>query len=607
MPVFKSALLGLLAALPIAGQAKGQDAPWSGTWITNRGILELNVADDGSISGTLDKNDVRGEANGLALNYEVQFKKNTENGALKLDKNSGDLSGNYGRNGKWQGWKQRFGDDDVGGATDGDPEDFSGVWLTSSGTIVVEQSDNGSVKGSIGPEGWSSINRGKVKGGKMEFKWTIRNFKGTGWFEVSKDKQHIYGVMKSKNSDSAWTGLRPDGYEQNVKPIAGKVVQGVAANGMLYNLRMPNGWKEGQKVDAIVLMHGSNWTTSGMVPVTAKNWPELGKKFAIIGIQGQSWAKWSGADDLRFNFTYINWVGRSTLGGFPYTDRESPFLVGNLLDEFKEAYAIDRYFVGGHSQGGYLTYMMAMHFPEKIAGTFPMAGGLIVQAEPDVFDDEELKTAQRETPMYILHGSKDNVVAPSMGRYAYNRLLSHDFTRVVLSQPNRGHPYDFLPVDEAITWLDMMSTNDKAALLAYGKKQVLAKNWRNAGLVIDRAAKIKGGKPFSMLWRAYEKAAAVKGAKLKASIEANADGSWASDYLAWQEQFIFSTKQKDTIDAFQKLRDEHDEPANKLYGEARKAFRKGEKDAGYAKYEELAEKYYAARRYAAVKRVLDER
>ena len=54
----------------------------------------------------------------------------------------------------------------------------------------------------------------------------------------------------------------------------------------------------------------------------------------------------------RFNYTYVSYVGRSTFKGFPGTDRESPALVAEALDDVREAYPVSRYFVGGHSQGG---------------------------------------------------------------------------------------------------------------------------------------------------------------------------------------------------------------------------------------------------------------
>lgn len=592
-------LLVFLSAAELYGEA----SPWSGTWITDRGLLTLEATDAG-VTGTLDKKEFRGQVAGPAMQFEAKSEKATETGMLKLSPNKTEMGGTYatGRSkGNWKGWKQRS------ESESGDAVDFSGVWLSSKGTLVIEQDAEGAVTGTIGPEGWSSIDSGAVTGGRMNFKWTIRASKGSGWFEMSDDKKRLYGVLETEDGKYAWIGIRPDGYEQNVEPVAGKIVQGVADNSMLYHLRMPKGWKAGDPVDAVVLLHGSNWTTSGMVGVTAKKWPTIGNKFAIIGIQGQDWLKSTGAEDLRFNYTYVSFVGRSTLGGFPYTDRESPYLVAKLLDEFKEKYAVGRFFVGGHSQGGFLAYMMAMHFPEKVAGTFPMAGGLIIQAEPDVFDDEELQKAQRDTPMYILHGAKDNVVSPTMGQYAYRRLLSHEFSRVVFDQPNRGHPYDFLPVDQAVMWLDMMTTEDKTALLAFAKKQAAMKNWRNVGIILDRAKTIKGGKVFFKIMRPYETAAKKDGEKLLKAIQANNDGTWIDKYLAWEEQFAFTMTNKETIEAFRALRDDHKEPAEDLYNAARKDFKNGDRNGGYAKYEEIVKKYYASPRYLGVRKALAER
>jgi hypothetical protein len=56
--------------------------------------------------------------------------------------------------------------------------------------------------------------------------------------------------------------------------------------------------------------------------------------------------------------------------------------------------------------------------------------------------------------------------------------------------------------------------------------------------------------------------------------------------------------------AFDALRAEHEGPAEKGIGEARTAFRQGRRDEGYAKYQEVADKYYAAASYRNVKRWL---
>ena len=52
------------------------------------------------------------------------------------------------------------------------------------------------------------------------------------------------------------------------------------------------------------------------------------------------------------------------------------------------------------------------------------------------------------------------------------------------------------------------------------------------------------------------------------------------------------------------VRAEHEGPAAKALGEARAAFRQGRRDEGYAKYQEVVDKYYAASSYRNVKRWL---
>ena len=59
--------------------------------------------------------------------------------------------------------------------------------------------------------------------------------------------------------------------------------------------------------------------------------------------------------------------------------------------------------------------------------------------------------------------------------------------------------------------------------------------------------------------------------------------------------------------AFSKLVEEHDQPAEALYIEARKAFNNRDRNTGYAKYEEIVEKYYCARRYRVIQRWLSQR
>jgi predicted esterase len=603
-----SNILGLLNSIIVVclmllgSTVAAQEEPWSGQWITSKGLLELKQT-GGDVSGTIgDGGTFDGTVDGNKFKFQLTLGR--ENGSGKATLSEDGLSFTADVNSNFRQYEMTANKKDEN-AEGKDPLDFNGIWLSSIGTLNLEQKGT-DVTGTIGPEGWSFVENGKVVGSRLEFDYVVRQFKGKAWLQQGADGQTLFGLMDpDKDEKIVWTGARPVGYEANVKPIAGEAVQGVATNGMLYNLRMPDGWSEGDKVDAIVLLHGSNFTTTGMVAVTARNWPDIAKKFAIIGIQGQSWNKHSKLDTPTFNYTYVNWVGRSTLGGFPYTHRESPYLVGVLLDEFKDIYLIERTFVGGHSQGGFLTHVLHMHYPEKITGTFPMAGGVIIQAEPDVFDDEDLMAEQRMTPMYLMHGKKDNVVDPSMSDRAYGRFLAHEFPRVKYHAPGAGHPYDFLPVDKAIQWLDMMTTNDKVALKTFGDKLVSQKKWRDVGMVIERAEAIEGGKDFAKIWSAFEAAAQKSGKSLLKKIEANESNKWVDKYLDWEEKFALSTKCKDVVAAFGALREQHQETADELYQEGRKAFRNDDRKGGYAKYQEIVDKYYASTHYRSLKKVVD--
>ena len=104
---------------------------------------------------------------------------------------------------------------------------------------------------------------------------------------------------------------------------------------------------------------------------TREVWPDIARDYILLGINGETPS--SLGTEPQFNYTYVNYMGHSTYKGFPGTDRESPALVSEAMAELKGVYPISHYFVGGHSQGGFLTYSLLMNFPETMAGAFPIS------------------------------------------------------------------------------------------------------------------------------------------------------------------------------------------------------------------------------------------
>ncbi|MEM7314793.1 MAG: hypothetical protein AAF497_16730, partial [Planctomycetota bacterium] len=214
---------------------------------------------------------------------------------------------------------------------------------------------------------------------------------------------------------------------------------------------------------------------------------------------------------------------------------------------------------------------------------------------------------QRATPMAIIHGSNDNVVAVSSSQYAFRRFLAYDFPNVRFISPPSGHPYDFLPVGQAVRWLDRMTSRDPEVLHSFGTKLIKEKKWRDVGTLLAHAERTDSKADLMKIRDAFEAAASAQAKSHLQSINANKDSDWVNDFLSWQEDFGQSKAAKPVVAAFRKLQAEHNEPAKKLRSEARKLFRSSDREAGYEKYEELVTKYYASPLYRQIRETLKQR
>ena len=581
-----------------------EPADWDGQWITDHGIMELKTegqrisgtyGDGGTISGVV-KRDVTEKV-------ELNFRNGNSRGTLTVERSEDGLAfdgqwASRGNGGLWRGWKV---DPD---AEDAETADFSGYWMTSWGPMRVEQNDT-EVTGTFSANGWGKFT-GTVAGRRMTIDRKYIRFENQAWLEMSPDGSRMYG-LNLFDKPAEWTGIRLPDFSADAKPQADETVKGISESGMLYHLRMPTGWEPGDEVDVVVLLHGSNWTTAGMVYITNDNWPDIGKKFAILGIQGESWNKYSDAESPTFNYTYQNWMGRSTYGGYPFTDRESPYLVTNVIKELSTANNFKRIFVGGHSQGGFLTHIIHMNFPELIDGTFPIAGGLAIQAYAEAFDDEELMTSQREMPMAIVHSKNDRVVSYSASRDIYNRRIEDGFDHLIRVDSNNGHGYDFLPVNQAIEFLDMMTTDNKSEIKDYLQRMAEEKQWRIVGEVLQHATEIGAGDSVDAVAEDFEKAAARDAVTLLKKIQANRNSDWAEDYLDWHEQFSKATAGKQTVAAFNALREQHADDAETVMERYRDARNQRQYDQAKKILGEIVQSHYTSKYYRHAVQSLEQR
>jgi hypothetical protein len=168
-----------------------------------------------------------------------------------------------------------------------------------------------------------------------------------------------------------------------------------------------------------------------------------------------------------------------------------------------------------------------------------------------------------------------------------------------------------LPVGEAIRWLETMASDDPEALIAFAEKQAEAGRYRDAIAALRRLA---GLKPTDAQRQRADRLRASIDAKAKAKadellprVKANADGSWVDDFLAFRDEFEFADGARAAMAAFEALRKQQEPAAQQAFQGAMMLFRQGKRDEGYAKYQEIVDKYYASPRYRNVKEQLEAR
>lgn len=349
-----------------------------------------------------------------------------------------------------------------------------------------------------------------------------------------------------------------------------------AKNGLSTCLRLPAGYNPKAGAPAIVWLHGSNMNTHDYLGtfVGMKWFPD----WILIGIDGETGTRESG-----HNYTF-----------------NSAKLIVEAYDEIAKDLKITKAFIGGHSQGGYVTYSVIMDHPGKFAAGIPVSGGLWMQCEPEQYKPEMLEK-QKKVALAVVHGRADPVVEFSMAESAHFSFVDAAFPTLRLFDPAQGdHRFALLPVKEAIEWCDLMTQTEGKKLAVVAELAAREKRFRDASSAGTRA---KAAGPLKQV----ETAAAAQAKPLAQKITKARDDSWVKDFWAFRQEFQFAEAAKPIVEAYAKLRSEQDKPAADLFWAARGDFQKNDAAAAYRKYEEIVAKYCASKWYFYAKRGLESR
>ncbi len=139
--------------------------------------------------------------------------------------------------------------------------------------------------------------------------------------------------------------------------------------------------------------------------------------------------------------------------------RRAEDLVIAVVRKVQRQYHIDpdRIFLTGMSNGGIGAWLIGMHQAPMFAGIAPMAGGLDAVLMPFLAN-------LRNTPVYMIHGAKDQVMPVELSRSISRELAALGYPHRY-REHNREHPMaggHYFPREELpdlITWLNLQRRN----------------------------------------------------------------------------------------------------------------------------------------------------
>lgn len=347
---------------------------------------------------------------------------------------------------------------------------------------------------------------------------------------------------------------------------------------MRFFLRLPKSYNARVGARLIVFLHGSNMNgLTYLRSFEAKSWCLDDILVCPNGEQGSD-------PHGKNNFTF-----------------DSAPLVAAVTREVKQAFKVDRAFVGGHSQGGFLTYSVILLFPDLFQGAFPMAGDCWMQNEPNLWETQsDVLAKQKQIAIAVIHGKADPVVQFSQGEHAHAVFLAMGYPRLRFFAPeNLGHQFMLSPVPEAIEWLDAMVGPDAKQRLRLASGWVKAKEWGWAfeaakGVAELKKAPAEAKKQARAAQKIVEEAA---GKELKGMVEAMAKEppeKWIPRWYEFRRQFGRTDAAGALVKKYEDDRAAQRAAAKRLLSEARECFKGNDKDGGKTKLRELLQSAPAA-------------
>ncbi len=129
---------------------------------------------------------------------------------------------------------------------------------------------------------------------------------------------------------------------------------------------------------------------------------------------------------------------------------ESVKHIGTLIQQENElGIPTEKIILAGFSQGAVIALTTALSFPKKLAGVLALSGYL---PNPEPLS-KQFSSANQQTPIFLAHGTEDQIVPYLSGKNAYEFLQKHNYS-VDWHQYTMGHTVSVEEIKDIKTWLN---------------------------------------------------------------------------------------------------------------------------------------------------------
>jgi pimeloyl-ACP methyl ester carboxylesterase len=348
----------------------------------------------------------------------------------------------------------------------------------------------------------------------------------------------------------------------------------VACKGATYWIVIPAGWDEKKPGRVILWLHGSNM--NGKSYTESLKAMEFGKSELLVAPNGHGKVR-----DWVYNFD---------------APSNSTKLALSVLDDVEKHFALSQVNLGGHSQGAFYTYRLALSHPDRFAGAVPFAAGLLKGLDPK---SAAWRKGEPGPAFAIVHGEADPVVDPELSDWAYELMFAGEWPRLRYYHPaGLNHWFMPAPIRPALEWCFAVASENPDELLKSAQAFLEEGRGADAWFCLDRADNFKGDKEAVAALRAQVAAKAAELATVWTErLRKDRSGSWWIECYDWREQWGRVPASADALKELDKLRKSHVAQARKLSRKAYQLKEKGKAAEAHTLFDQIVKECYTAFEY----------